>query len=131
MTDEKDLIQSAITARQQAYAPYSKFKVGAAVETDDGRVFTGCNVENASYGLTICAERNALAAAINAGARKFTRMVITSGNGVMPCGACRQVIWELCGNIPILLVDDNGHTAATSSERLLPNAFSPGDLDSR
>ncbi len=128
MTESKRLIQAAVTARRNAYAPYSEFTVGAALEAADGSIFSGCNLENASYGLTICAERNALAAAVAQGQRKFTRMVISSNSGVMPCGACRQVIWELCGDIPIVLVDDDGHTATTSAARLLPSPFGPGDL---
>ena len=128
MNVSKQLIQHAVTARQKAYAPYSNFTVGSAVETQSGEVFSGCNVENASIGLTICAERNALAAAVAAGHRDFKQIVVASNSGVMPCGACRQVIWELCGDIPIILVDEDGHTAQTTSQKLLPSAFSPNDL---
>lgn len=128
MTESKLLIQAAVAARRNAYAPYSNFTVGAAVQTSDGTVFSGCNVENASNGLTVCAERNALGAAVAAGHRDFKRLVVTSNGGVMPCGACRQVIWELCGDIPIVLVDDDGHTATTSSAKLLPTPFGPENL---
>lgn len=128
MTESKLLIQAAVAARRNAYAPYSKFTVGAAVETSDGKVFSGCNVENASSGLTVCAERTALGAAIAAGHREFRQIVVTSNGGVMPCGACRQVIWELCGDIPVLLVDEDGHTASTSSAKLLPMPFGPENL---
>ena len=128
MTETKQLIQAALNARRNAYAPYSNFTVGAAVETEDGKIYSGSNVENASHGLTICAERNALATAIANGERKFTQLVVHSQGAVMPCGACRQVIWELCGDIPIVLVDDDGHMATSSSSRLLPTPFGPGDL---
>jgi len=130
MKQPNTLIQAAVTVRQNAHAPYSGFTVGAAVECVDGSIFSGANVENASYGLTVCAERTALASAISAGQREFRQLVIVSSNGVTPCGACRQVIWELCGNIPILLVDENGQVAQTSSGQLLPSAFSSDNLQS-
>jgi len=122
------LIDTAIKARRGAYAKYSNFRVGAAVETIHGKIYPGCNIENASYSLTICAERTALFSAIAAGEREFTRLVVASDNGVSPCGACRQVIWELCGDIPIILVNDAGDTTETSSGALLPDAFSDQDL---
>lgn len=124
------LIDAAQDARTKAYAVYSNFLVGAAVETPSGKIFQGCNVENASYGLTICAERTALFSAIAAGERDFTHLVVATESGVSPCGACRQVIWELCGDIPITLIDGNGACKETSSAELLPQAFSQKDLDS-
>jgi len=124
------LIEAARNARKNAYAVYSNFQVGAAVETANGKIFQGCNVENASYGLTICAERTALASAIAAGEKNFTHLVVATENGVSPCGACRQVIWELCGDIPITLVDESGACQATSSAELLPHAFGQQDLNS-
>jgi len=124
------LLDAAQDARTKAYAVYSNFFVGAAVETSSGKIFQGCNVENASYGLTVCAERTALFSAITAGEREFTRLVVATDSGVSPCGACRQVIWELCGDIPITLIDGNGICKETRSSELLPQAFSQRDLDS-
>lgn len=124
------LIQAAQDARKKAYAIYSNFFVGAAVQTKSGKIFQGCNVENASYGLTVCAERTALFSAIAAGEREFTHLVVATDNGVSPCGACRQVIWELCGDIPITIVDESGACKETSSSELLPLAFDQRDLRS-
>lgn len=129
MRDINELIQAAQMVRERAYAPYSKFHVGASVVTADGTIYTGCNVENASYGLTVCAERNAVAAAIAAGEQKFELLVVASEKGVPPCGACRQVILELCGNIPVILVDREGNTTRTTSRDLLPGAFNQEMLD--
>ncbi|MCF7796861.1 MAG: cytidine deaminase [Lentisphaeria bacterium] len=128
MKNNTELIQAAQKVQENAYAPYSRFKVGAAVMTDNGNFFTGCNVENASYGLTVCAERNALSAAIAAGEKKFNSLVVASEDGVPPCGACRQVIWELCGDVPVILVDENGNTTRTTSRDLLPGAFNESML---
>jgi len=125
---QNDLIKAALDVRQKAYAKYSNFYVGAAVETKSGQMFTGCNVENASYSLTLCAERNALTSAIAAGETEFSHLVVASEKGVSPCGACRQVIWELCGDIPITIVDEVGQTRETSSRALLPEAFGENDL---
>src|SRR5215813_4228182 len=100
-----DLISKAADARQRAVAPYSGFKVGAAIETHDGRIYTGCNIENVSYGLSICAERVALWKALSEGENQFTEMaVVTDADGVTPpCGACRQLLWEYCGDIQVHL----------------------------
>ncbi len=122
------LIQVAQDARKRAYAKYSNFHVGAALESSTGKIYLGCNVENASYSLTICAERTALFSAIAAGEKDFTHLVVATENGVSPCGACRQVIWELCGDIPITLVDESGSCTETSSSELLPQAFGQKDL---
>jgi cytidine deaminase len=124
-----EMIQAALDVRENAYAKYSKFYVGAAVRTSSGKIFSGCNVENASFSLTLCAERNALTSAIAAGEQSFTHLVVASENGVSPCGACRQVIWELCGDIPITIVDARGKSRETSSRALLPEAFDENDLD--
>src|SRR5258706_14642629 len=100
-----DLITKATEARQRALVPYSGFRVGAAIETRDGRIYTGCNIENASYGLSICAERVALWKALSEGATDFSDMAIVSEADTItsPCGACRQLLWEYCGNIVIHL----------------------------
>ncbi len=127
---QKKLIDVAQKARKQAYAKYSNFHVGAAVETKSGVIYQGCNVENASFSLTICAERTALFSAVAAGEREFTRLVVASEAGVCPCGACRQVIWELCGNIPVIMVDNAGNTKEFWSGDLLPEAFDENDLNS-
>ena len=127
---QSKLIKAALIARERARASYSNFHVGAAVETVDGKIYQGCNVENASYSLTICAERTALFSAIAAGEKDFKHLVVATENGVSPCGACRQVIWELCGDIPITIVDKSGACLETSASELLPNAFGQEDLDS-
>src|SRR5438045_8721927 len=95
-----DLFDAALRVRQNAHAPFSKFKVGAAIEDEAGRIFTGCNVENATYGLTICAERVAVFKAISEGARKFRRVAVAADTDVLtpPCGACRQILWEFWGD---------------------------------
>ncbi len=122
------LIQVAQDARKRAYATYSNFHVGAALESSSGKIYPGCNIENASYSLTICAERTALFSAIAAGEKDFIHLVVATENGVSPCGACRQVIWELCGDIPITLVDESGTCTETTSSELLPRAFGQKDL---
>ena len=122
----EQLIELATQVRELAYAPYSKYKVGAVVESSDGRVFTGCNVENSSYGLTMCAERNALAKAVSEGARDFVRIaVIADAHApVPPCGACRQVISELCGkDVEVVMVNLRGQIETHTVAELLPEAF--------
>lgn len=123
---------AAMAARAEAYCPYSGFAVGAALESDDGRVFSGCNVENASSGLTVCAERSALAAAVAAGARRFRRLVIVADGepAVSPCGACRQVLAEFGMDLMIESVGPNSARRWTLAE-LLPDAFGPGSLPRR
>jgi cytidine deaminase len=120
-----ELVRAALDARQRAYAKYSKFAVGAALLTADGGCFTGCNVENASYGLTICAERSAVFAAVAAGQRQFRRLAIATSGGVTPCGACRQVLAEFALELPILLIDATrpGSIVEMNLRDLLPNAF--------
>jgi len=118
------LLGTAREARQHAYAPYSKFRVGAAVLVEDGRVFAGCNVENSSFGLTVCAERNAVAAAVVAGGRPIAVAVVTDDDHVGPCGACRQVLAEFDQEMPVLLADRNGREVRSISlSELLPAAF--------
>lgn len=123
-----DLLTLARSAREQAYAPYSTFQVGAALLTRDGRRFSGCNVENASYGLCNCAERTALFSAIAAGCRPgdFAALAVVADTDgpVSPCGACRQVMSELCDDaMPVLLSNLHGDTQATSVAALLPGSF--------
>jgi len=122
------LLEAAITARSRAYAPFSDYPVGAALEAEDGTIFLGCNVESASYGLTICAERTAVTAAIAQGHRSFKRLAVASRNKASLCGACRQVIWELCGDIPITLIDEAGNETVTSTGVLFPEPFDKSKL---
>jgi cytidine deaminase len=126
------LIVEATAVRQRAYAPYSSYLVGAAVLTADGRVFTGCNVENASYGLSMCAERNALAAAVAAGCRAFAAIAVVTASHppASPCGACRQVLAEF-GDIPVILANMGGERRSTTVGDLLPDAFLPITLGPR
>ncbi len=125
MTDE-ELIAAARKARIQAYSPYSNFAVGAALLTSDGDVFVGCNVENASFGLTICAERVAATSAVAAGQRKFVRLALSLSEGGAPCGACRQVLAEFADDMPILIddADRDGKVRETTLHKLLPDQFS-------
>lgn len=122
---EKELIDAATDVRERAYAPYSKFRVGAAVETEDGEVYTGCNVESASYGLTVCAERVAIWKGISEGEKKFSRIavVVDTEDLTPPCGVCRQIIWEFCGDVPVILSNLHGKTETIQMSELLPRAF--------
>lgn len=125
MTDDRPaaLIDAALAARERAYAPYSEFTVGAALESVTGEVFTGCNVENSSFGLTICAERFAVGAAVAAGHREFSRVVVVSNGKASPCGACRQVLAEF-GDLEVIMVDERGEVLRTRRlEELLPEQF--------
>jgi cytidine deaminase len=119
------LLELARAARLRAFAPYSHFLVGAALEDESGRVFTGCNVENATYGLTVCAERVALFKAISEGARKFTRIAVVadSAEPTPPCGACRQVLWEFGGNLEIILGNLSAECGRHELKDLLPLPF--------
>jgi cytidine deaminase len=119
------LIAAAITARENAHAPYSKFRVGAALLDDSGRTHTGCNVENATYGLTLCAERVAVFKAISEGAKRFTQIAIVADTDQLtpPCGACRQILWEFCGDIPVTLANLQGKTEIIQLATLFPRAF--------
>ena len=126
MPDASDaLIAAALAARENAFAPYSKFRVGAAIEDADGRIHTGCNVENSTYGLTVCAERVAVFKAISEGVRKFRRVAVAADTDRLtpPCGACRQILWEFCGDIEIVLVNLRGKTETHRLKDLFPKPF--------
>jgi cytidine deaminase len=125
-TSERDeLISAALDAQTRAFCPYSNFPVGAALRTASGRIFQGVNVENASFGLTICAERVAASAAVAAGEREFTQIVVVSRTGVSPCGACRQFLAEFNADLPIVMVDSlkPGDVYETTLTALLPGRF--------
>ena len=122
---EKELVEAAMRVRENAYAPFSEFKVGAALETDDGQIIVGSNVESASYGLTVCAERVAVWNAISQGKRKITKIAVVADteNLTPPCGVCRQIIWEFGGDIPVVLANLKGKTETVQMKDLLPRAF--------
>ncbi len=122
---ENQLIEVATQARLRSVAPFSKFLVGAALQTDEGKVFTGCNVESASYGLTVCAERVAIWKALSEGERDFTRLVIVADTEQLtpPCGTCRQIIWEFCKHATIVLANLHGQREEVHIADLLPRAF--------
>lgn len=119
------LVEAALRVRENAHAPFSKFKVGAALEDADGHVHTGCNVENATYGLTVCAERVAVFKAVSEGARQFRRIAVAADtdNLTPPCGACRQILWEFCGDIEIILTNPRGKTETLHLSDLFPRPF--------
>jgi cytidine deaminase len=119
------LIEAALKARENAHAPYSKFKVGAALEGAAGVIYTGCNVENATYGLTVCAERVAVLKAISEGARQFCRVAVAADTNVLtpPCGACRQILWEFCGDVELVLANLQGKTEIFRLKDLFPRPF--------
>ncbi len=119
------LLDAAVGARAHAVAPYSNFKVGAALEDDAGRIHTGCNIENATYGLTLCAERVAVFKAVSEGARRFRRIAVAADTETLtpPCGACRQILWEFCGDIEVVLVNLKGKVKSFRLSELLPSPF--------
>lgn len=128
---EKDLlIDAAKQARENAHAPYSDFRVGAALRSSSGRIFSGCNVENASYGLTMCAERVAIFKAISEGERGFSALVVVTDADLLtpPCGACRQLIWEFCGDIPVTIANLKGQTDVVQMKDLFPKPFDVSNL---
>ncbi|AAS40902.1 MULTISPECIES: cytidine deaminase [Bacillus] len=129
--DKKKYIEEANKMLEKAYIPYSKFPVGAALVTKEGKIYTGCNIENASYGLCNCAERTAIFKAVSEGERDFSYLVITgeTDGPISPCGACRQVIAEFCEpKMPVLLTNVKGDEKEVTVEQLLPGAFSIQDL---
>ena len=119
------LLAAALAVRENAFAPFSKFKVGAAVEDESGRIHTGCNVENATYGLTVCAERVAIFKAISEGGRQFKRVAVAADTDALtpPCGACRQILWEFCGDVEIALVNPRGKIETYRLKELFPKPF--------
>jgi len=119
------VIGAALWVRENAHASYSHFKVGAAIEDEAGRVHTGCNIENSTYGLTVCAERVAVFKAISVGVRAFRRIVVAADSERLtpPCGACRQILWEFCGNIEITLVNLKGETRSLLLGEIFPEPF--------
>ncbi|MCP8967164.1 cytidine deaminase [Ectobacillus ponti] len=127
----QELVQEAVEARKQAYVPYSKFAVGAALLTADGKVYRGCNIENAAYSMCNCAERTAIFKAVSEGEKKFTAIAVVADTDrpVPPCGACRQVMVELCQpETKVYLTNLKGNLLETTIEGLLPGAFLPEDL---
>ncbi len=123
--EDIELYEAAKAARSMSYSPYSGFAVGAAVMTDNGRVYTGCNVENASYGATICAERNAIFSAVAGGERRIVKIAIagSSDDAAWPCGICRQVMSEFASDNFYVIVEEKGHIVTVSLDELLPHGF--------
>jgi len=123
--DFQPLIEAALRARLQSVAPFSKFLVGAAVKTENGKVYTGCNIESASYGLTVCAERVAIWKALSEGERHFTELAVVADTEVLtpPCGTCRQIIWEFAKDAKIVFANLDGESETFQIAELLPRAF--------
>ena len=119
------LVEAALGAREHAHAPFSHFKVGAAVEDVEGRIHTGCNIENATYGLTLCAERVAVFKALSEGVRRFRRVAVAADTALLtpPCGACRQILWEFCGDVEVILANTEGKTETLHLGELFPRPF--------
>jgi cytidine deaminase len=120
-----ELLAAALAAREHAHAPYSHFQVGAALEDSTGRIHTGCNIENATFGLTLCAERVAVFKAMSEGAHEFRRLAVAADTDTLtpPCGACRQILWEFCGDIEITLINPRGKSETMRMKDLFPRAF--------
>ena len=131
--NDSELMDMAKEAMKSAYAPYSHFAVGAAVETDDGEVYCGCNIENSSYGATICAERTAISKAVSEGYRRITRIAICDSNNsfAWPCGICRQVMSEFAVEDFYVILEDNGKLSNFFLKELLPNSFSGKDMNKK
>ena len=131
--NDSELMDMAKEAMKSAYAPYSHFSVGAAVETDDGEVYCGCNIENSSYGATICAERTAISKAVSEGYRRITRIAICDSNNsfAWPCGICRQVMIEFAVEDFYVILEDNGKLSNFLLKELLPNSFSGKDMNKK
>ncbi|MCU0255329.1 MAG: cytidine deaminase [Vicinamibacterales bacterium] len=131
MADLDDLVRAAREARGRAIAPYSRFKVGAALEAADGAIVTGCNIENATFGLTTCAERVALFKALSEGVREFRRVVVVADTRTPtpPCGPCRQLLWEYAGDVEVVLANASGVCATYRMSDLLPLPFDQHNID--
>ena len=130
MHDYEALIAAARKSRENAHAAYSNFRVGAALRATSGRIFGGCNIENATYGLTVCAERVAIFKAISEGERGFDAVaVVTDADSLTPpCGACRQLLWEFCGDVPVILANYKGKTETVAMRDLFPRPFDASNL---
>lgn len=128
---EQDLINAAAAVREKAFAPFSGFRVGAAALGDDGVIYVGCNVESATYGLTMCAERNAIFKGISEGAKRFTAIAVVTDTDKLtpPCGSCRQIIWEFSGDIAVTMANLIGKTETLTMSDLLPHAFDASFLE--
>ena len=130
MSEHDALIAAATKVRENAHAKFSNFKVGAALQSHSGKLFTGCNVENATYGLTLCAERVAIFKAISEGERRFDAVAVVTDTDTLtpPCGACRQIIWEFCGDIPVVLANLRGKVEVLRMSQLFPKPFDSSNL---
>ena len=130
MPEFEVLIKAATQARENAHARFSNFKVGAALRTDEGKIFGGCNVENATYGLTVCAERVAIFKAISEGERRFDAIAVVTDTDTLtpPCGACRQLIWEFCGDVPVVMANLKGKSEILKMGELFPKPFDASNL---
>ena len=130
MSEHEVLISAAKQARENAHAPYSNFRVGAALRAKSGRIFGGCNVENATYGLTLCAERVAIFKAISEGERGFEAIAVVTDSETLtpPCGACRQLIWEFCGDVAVILANLKGESEVLPMRELFPKPFDASNL---
>lgn len=130
MSEHDALIAAATKARENAHAKFSNFKVGAALHSASGKIFTGCNVENATYGLTLCAERVAIFKAISEGERRFDSIAVVTDTDALtpPCGACRQIIWEFCGDIHVVLANLTGKIEVLRMSQLFPKPFDSSNL---
>ena len=130
MSEHDALIAAATKGRENAHAKFSNFKVGAALRSPSGKIFTGCNVENATYGLTVCAERVAIFKAMSEGERNFDAIAVVTDTDTLtpPCGACRQLIWEFCGDVPVILANLKGKTETIQMHELFPKPFDSSNL---
>ena len=130
MPDFDSLIAAAKHARENAHAPFSNFKVGAGLRASSGKIYGGCNVENATYGLTVCAERIAIFKAISEGERKFDAIAVVTDTDSLtpPCGACRQLIWEFCGDVPVVMTNLQGKVEVVPMRELFPKPFDSSSL---